>query len=214
MKKLMVIVLLWCLVLTGCSSDTSSEHEKQNDTKNEKQVDKVDKNEKQTSNKDKEKQTKVKKETAKKEKRTEKASSEHNTNSKSSSHSNSNEQPKTDQSVTVTVNEATTQTKPAQDFDSSIYNEARQCLITGTKCASIADTKEYSRAWNNLTSEGYLCQSGKCTKQSEPKTTESEVKKPSKPTKPSTEEVTDETKTDEQTTEESTQNVKEMTTVE
>lgn len=57
------------------------------------------------------------------------------------------------------------QTEPT--YDTERYNTARLCLITPGKeneadCQDIMNTPEYSKAWNNLTSEGYICQSGQC----------------------------------------------------
>ncbi|MCE4957288.1 hypothetical protein [Macrococcoides caseolyticum] len=65
-------------------------------------------------------------------------------------------------------------------YDTERYNLARHCLVTPGKeleadCKAIVNTPEYSKAWNNLTSEGYLCQSGQCninTNQSAQETTE------------------------------------------
>lgn len=52
-------------------------------------------------------------------------------------------------------------------YDTERYNSARLCLTTPGKedeasCKDIVNTPEYSKAWNNLTNEGYICKSGQC----------------------------------------------------
>ncbi|TDM40686.1 hypothetical protein ETI06_06410 [Macrococcoides goetzii] len=62
----------------------------------------------------------------------------------------------------------TTKTVPtSRSYDTERYNLARTCLVTPGKekeadCQDISHTSEYSKAWNNLTSEGYICKSGQC----------------------------------------------------
>lgn len=111
-------------------------------------------------------------------------------------------------------------------YDTERYNLARTCLVIPGKvkeadCQEISHTSEYSKAWNNLTSEGYICRSGHCnlTAQTEKKSVENQEKvtnektstvpittevipaKPSKTTEPETTEPTTEipatTETDE-----------------
>lgn len=51
------------------------------------------------------------------------------------------------------------------NIDTTKYNDSRNCLIGGGEsagCAVLAETKEYSKAWNNLTNEGYNCKDGAC----------------------------------------------------
>jgi len=53
-------------------------------------------------------------------------------------------------------------------FDTEKYNQARLCLtdaaIAGKgKCTDIENSEEYSKAWNNLTNEGYICQGNQCS---------------------------------------------------
>ncbi len=76
-------------------------------------------------------------------------------------------------SVKVRVKSPETENDPAteavsdEQYDTAIYNAARNCLLTGT-CTKYTDTPEYSRAWNNLATEGYLCQDHHCVKTEQP----------------------------------------------
>lgn len=77
------------------------------------------------------------------------------------------------------------------------YNSARDCLLNGATadCSGIENSEEYSKAWNNLTSEGYLCQNGRCYSPEEQQTTEAPADIQS------TEESTEEVSTEVQSTE-------------
>lgn len=53
-------------------------------------------------------------------------------------------------------------------FNTERYNLAINCLTdtmlySQPGCQQILNTQEYSRAWNNLTENGYICQNGHCT---------------------------------------------------
>lgn len=118
----------------------------------------------------------------------------------------------------------------SRSYDTERYNLARNCLVTPGKekeadCQDISHTSEYSKAWNNLTSEGYICRSGQCNlavqteteekiiekqekvtdeqKSTVPITTEVIPVKPGKPTEPKTTEPPQTTESDEVSTTES-----------
>ncbi|TDM07876.1 hypothetical protein [Macrococcus lamae] len=97
-------------------------------------------------------------------------------------------------------------------FDTEKYNQARLCLtdtsMAGTKdCTRIENSEEYSRAWNNLTNEGYICQSGHCAQvqKSEEPSTEAVTVEPATEAPateaPSTEAVTEQPPVEEASTE-------------
>lgn len=66
-----------------------------------------------------------------------------------------------------TANDPATEAVSDEQYNTVIYNAARNCLLTGT-CTKYTDTPEYSRAWNNLATEGYLCQDHHCVKTEQP----------------------------------------------
>lgn len=70
----------------------------------------------------------------------------------------------------ATTEEVTTEAA----IDTDKYNAARECLLNGvsTDCSDLENSEEYSKAWNNLTSEGYLCQDGRCYSPEQQQTTE------------------------------------------
>lgn len=65
-------------------------------------------------------------------------------------------------------------------IDSEKYNLARECLITPKRkndadCQTVGNTREFSKAWNNLTAEGYICKSGRCSTEQEESTEDDKV---------------------------------------
>ncbi|MFC6293110.1 hypothetical protein BHU61_12980 [Macrococcus epidermidis] len=87
-------------------------------------------------------------------------------------------------------NSTATTTKTVQTsrgYDTERYNLARTCLVTPGKektadCQDISHTSEYSKAWNNLTSEGYICRSGQCNLAVQTETEEKTIEKQEKVT--------------------------------
>lgn len=87
-------------------------------------------------------------------------------------------------------NSTATTTKTVQTsrgYDTERYNLARTCLVTPGKekeadCQDISHTSEYSKAWNNLTSEGYICKSGQCDLAVQTETEEETIEKQEKVT--------------------------------
>lgn len=87
-------------------------------------------------------------------------------------------------------NSTATTTKTVQTsrgYDTERYNLARTCLVTPgkektTDCQDISHTSEYSKAWNNLTSEGYICRSGQCNLAVQTETEEKTIEKQEKVT--------------------------------
>ncbi|KAA1037641.1 hypothetical protein ERX35_009700 [Macrococcus equipercicus] len=74
----------------------------------------------------------------------------------------------------------------AEGLDTDKYNQAKSCLteasMADTKtCTDIENSVEYSRAWNNLTAEGYICQHKQCeaVEQPEPATETPTTESPS-----------------------------------
>lgn len=75
----------------------------------------------------------------------------------------------------------------SRSYDTERYNLARTCLVTPGKekeadCQDISHTSEYSKAWNNLTSEGYICRSGQCNLAVQTETEEKIIEKQEKVT--------------------------------
>ncbi|WP_312040032.1 hypothetical protein [Macrococcoides bohemicum] len=75
----------------------------------------------------------------------------------------------------------------SRSYDTERYNLARTCLVTPGKekeavCQEISHTSEYSKAWNNLTSEGYICRSGQCNLAVQTETEEKIIEKQEKVT--------------------------------
>ena len=147
MNRLIVLVLTSLLMLTACGNHNEKQQEK--DTKPKVEV-KINPEKKSNDKKKSEKKTE-----------------ETNTIEKSTE---SNETV-----VHIDSNEGT----QTNHIDTNKYNQARDCLVNGNnnhQCHAIAETKEYSKAWNNLTNEGYNCKNGACyemsTEHSNPKTHE------------------------------------------
>ncbi|MCU7557740.1 hypothetical protein [Macrococcus capreoli] len=83
----------------------------------------------------------------------------------------------TTQQATTEQASVPTSEQAVKHYNTDNYNLARNCLVTPGKektaeCEDIIHTPEYSKAWNNLTSEGYICQSGQCDMKVQPKTQE------------------------------------------
>ncbi|UBH22727.1 hypothetical protein LAU42_01930 [Macrococcus armenti] len=133
MKRMKMLVLTLLLVLTACGNQNEKQQEK--DTKPKVEV-KVNPEKKSNDKKNNEKKTE-----------------ESSTVEKS-----------TESNETVVHIESNEEAQ-ANHIDTNKYNQARDCLVNGNnnhQCHAIAETKEYSKAWNNLTNEGYNCKNGTC----------------------------------------------------
>ncbi|MCH4984330.1 hypothetical protein AB4G91_08525 [Macrococcoides goetzii] len=98
---------------------------------------------------------------------------------------NSTKEKKEKNSTATTTTTKTVQT--SRGYDTERYNLARTCLVTPGKektadCQDISHTSEYSKAWNNLTSEGYICRSGQCNLAVQTETEEKTIEKQEKVT--------------------------------
>ncbi|TDL98015.1 hypothetical protein ERX27_04890 [Macrococcus brunensis] len=137
-----------------------------------------------------EKDSRIEKENIKATKDTHKATQK---DTKQSTENNEDKKPSV--KVRVKSPENTSTEMPAEkQYDTAVYNEARNCLLAGT-CTKYTDTPEYSRAWNNLATEGYLCQNHHCRKTEHP-TAEVKIVPPATESV-TTEQVTSETPTTE-----------------
>ncbi len=54
-----------------------------------------------------------------------------------------------------------------EEFDTKVYNTARNCLLnqgnSQAECDDVESTIEFTRAWQNLSHDGYLCNDDGCT---------------------------------------------------
>ncbi|QIH75146.1 hypothetical protein GTN31_02135 [Macrococcoides canis] len=136
MNRLIMLILTSVLVLTACNDEQEKEH-KESKPKIEVKVNPEEKESKKTTDKN-------------------------NDNTKSKSTENATAEASDEQIATHDSN----QNSVEQDtIDTAKYNDSRNCLISGgerAECAVLAETKEYSKAWNNLTNEGYNCKAGAC----------------------------------------------------
>lgn len=99
---------------------------------------------------------------------------------KKEKHSNKQKNDKNSTSTSKTV-------QTSRSYDTERYNLARTCLVTPGKekeadCQDISHSSEYSKAWNNLTSEGYICRSGQCNLAVQTETEEKIIEKQEKVT--------------------------------
>lgn len=165
MNRLIVLVLTSLLILTACGDHNEKHQEK--DTKPKVEV-KVNPEKKSNDKKQSEKKTKE---------------------------SNIEKSTESDEAVVhIDSNEGI----QANYIDANKYNQARDCLVNGNsnqQCHAIAETKEYSKAWNNLTNEGYNCKNGACYEMSE------EQRNPKTHEQPSTVQPSVEMSTEQPTTE-------------
>lgn len=120
------------------------------------------------------------KETANKEQKSEKESKQNK--SKSGENVVENKDNQSTQEVQHQTNHMQHQSATATTttLDSEKYNLARECLITSKRkndadCQSVGNTREFSKAWNNLTAEGYICKSGRCSAEQEESTEDYKV---------------------------------------
>lgn len=136
MNRHIMLILTSVLVLTACNDEQEKEH-KESKPKIEVKVNPEEKESKKTT-----------------EKNTDKAKSRTTENATAEA---SDEQIATHDSNQNSVEQDT--------IDTAKYNDSRNCLISGgerAECVVLAETKEYSKAWNNLTNEGYNCKDGAC----------------------------------------------------
>lgn len=135
MNRLIMLILTSVLVLTACNDGQEKEH--------------------------KESKPKVEVKVNPEKKESKKTTEQNNNKTKN----------KTENAVPESSEEQITTYPSNQDIivqdniDTTKYNDSRNCLINGggsARCAVLAETKEYSKAWNNLTNEGYNCKDGTC----------------------------------------------------
>ncbi|TDM22756.1 hypothetical protein [Macrococcoides canis] len=136
MNRLIMLILTSVLVLTACNDEQEKEH-KESNPKIEVKVNLEKKESKKTTEKNGDK-------------------------AKSRSTENATTEASDEQIATQDSNQNSVE---QDNIDTAKYNDSRNCLITGgerAECARLAETKEYSKAWNNLTNEGYNCKDGAC----------------------------------------------------
>ncbi len=178
MNRLIMLILTSVLVLTACNDGQEKEH----------------------------KQSKPKVEV--------KVNPEKKESKKTTEQNNNKTKNKTENAVPESSEEQITTYPSNQDIivqdniDTTKYNDSRNCLINGggsARCAVLAETKEYSKAWNNLTNEGYNCKDGTCYQLNPPTQTQESThtvthKRP-EPVQPSTQPTTETPTTEIPTTE-------------
>ncbi len=178
MNRLIMLILTSVLVLTACNDGQEKEH--------------------------KESKPKVEVKVNPEKKESKKTTEQNNNKTKN----------KTENAVPESSEEQITTYPSNQDIivqdniDTTKYNDSRNCLINGggsARCAVLAETKEYSKAWNNLTNEGYNCKDGTCYQLNPPTQTQESThtvthKRP-EPVQPSTQPTTETPTTEIPTTE-------------
>ncbi|GGI42775.1 hypothetical protein [Mammaliicoccus stepanovicii] len=102
---------------------------------------------------------------------TEERKSTNNKNNKQSQ-DNSNETSKGETSEEIPVEENVNSVKPNKNYDPNeidprTYTIARNCLLnqgnSQTECNEVENTIEFTRAWQNLSHDGYLCDDTGCS---------------------------------------------------
>lgn len=135
MNRLIMLILTSVLVLTACNDGQEKEH-KESKPKVEVKVNPEKKESKKTT--------------------------EQNDNKTKNKTENAVPESSEEQITTYPSNQDNIE---QDNIDTTKYNDSRNCLINGggsARCAVLAETKEYSKAWNNLTNEGYNCKDGTC----------------------------------------------------